>query len=197
MSLCTQALEDIGRDLKSWPDPLPVSLRERLQALWEWRCTTLEQVEKSKRQELTAFQWWFRSEKFPEDWSLAQMERSLNLCQRLEQTYGLVVQLAALSETYPLQTIRCFALLLEKGNMNWQPSSWPELIRTILRKAMECGLAEAEQLARTLIHRLGARGEDYRELLVQLPGSDDRIKEKRRRSDSLTSFECDFWHCSC
>ncbi len=84
----------------------------------------------------------------------------------MKDACSIVERLASLSETYPFQAARCFALLLDSTDDDWKPSTWPEFVGTILKNAMACGLNDADQLARELIHRLGARGEDYRALLT-------------------------------
>ncbi len=159
-------LEDIGHQLAHQEDPLSPTLQERLQAIWEWRCEVLEHATQRKRMELSAFQWWFNSMKFPNDWLLAQLERVLHLSVNMNDACSIVERLAPLSETYPFQAIQCFALLLDSTDDDWKPSTWYELVSTILRNAIACGLNDADQLARELIHRLGARGEDYRTLLT-------------------------------
>ena len=74
--------EGIGTDLARTPEPLSDGMRSRLQALWEWR---LAELMRQRQQgtvdagELAPFRWWFTSGKFPADWSLRQLEATLQL----------------------------------------------------------------------------------------------------------------------
>ncbi len=159
-------LENIGHQLAHQKEPLSPTMQERLQALWEWRYEVLEHATPGERMELTSFRWWFNSMKFPNDWLLVQLERALRLSGKMNDACSIVERLAQLSETYPLQAVQSFALLLDSTDDDWKPSTWPELVGTILRNAITSGFNDAYQMARELIHRLGARGEDYRTLLT-------------------------------
>ena len=160
-------LEDIGHQLANQEEPLSQSLQERLQALWEWRIQTLEHAPQNEREELAAFRWWFNSLKFPYDWSLAQLERTLRLCGKMKHASSIVEHLAQLSETFPFQAVQCFALLLESTDDDWKPSTWHGLVETILRNAITFGQNDAIQIVKELINRLGARGEDYTSVLIR------------------------------
>ncbi|SRR6266487_753399 len=159
-------LEDIGHQLTNQEEPLSLTLQERLQALWEWRIQTLEHAPQNEREELAAFRWWFNSLKFPYDWSLAQLERTLRLCGKMKHASSIVEHLAQLSETFPFQAVQCFALLLESTDDDWKPSTWHGLVETILKNAITFGQNGAIQIVKELINRLGARGEDYTSVLM-------------------------------
>ncbi len=74
-------------------------------------------------------------------------------------------RLAELSEAAPLPAVRCLFLLLPATRDAWKPGDWPQQVRTILSHALFSDDGEARQLAIEVVHRLGAQGEDYRDLL--------------------------------
>ena len=160
--------EEIGIGLARMSEPLAVDMLSRLQALWEWRVTALtrqSQQGKVEARELAPFRWWFKSGKFSAEWALRQLEATLRLYGTVDAPATMAERLAELSETAPLSTIRCLSLLLPGTHDEWKPSEWPQQVRTILGRALSSDDGEARQLAVEVIHRLGAQGEDYRDVL--------------------------------
>jgi hypothetical protein len=161
--------EGIGIDLARSPEPLSVGMRSRLQALWESRLAKLiRQQGTVGAGELAPFRWWFTSGKFPADWSLRQLEATLQLHGTVDAPATMAEHLAELSEAAPLPAVRCLSLLLPAIRDAWKPSDWPQQVRTILDHALSSVDGEARQLAIEVVHRLGAQGEDYRDVLEQV-----------------------------
>ncbi len=160
--------EGIGIELARSPEPLSAGMLSRLQALWDWR---LAELRRQRQQgtvdagELAPFRWWFTSGKFPADWSLRQLEATLQLHGAVDAPATMAERLAELSEAAPLPAVRCLSLLLPATRDAWKPSDWPQQVRTILGRALSSDDGEARQLAIEVIHRLGAQGEDYRDVL--------------------------------
>src|SRR5260221_13181262 len=74
--------EEVGLDLARAPEPLTLTMTSRLQALWEWRITTLSQESQqvtTETEELAPFRWWFKSGKLPTERSLRQLKATLQL----------------------------------------------------------------------------------------------------------------------
>ncbi len=160
--------EEIGIGLARMSEPLAVDMLSRLQALWEWRVTSLtrqSQQGKVEARELAPFRWWFKSGKFSAEWALRQLEATLRLYGTVDAPATMAERLAELSETAPLSTIRCLSLLLPGTHDEWKPSEWPQQVRTILGRALSSDNGEARQLAIEVVNRLGVQGEDYRDVL--------------------------------
>jgi hypothetical protein len=162
--------EGIGTDLARISELLSDGMRFRLQALWEWRLAELlYQREQGTVDagELAPFRWWFTSGKFPAGWSLRQLEATLRLHGTVDAPATMAERLAELSEAAPLPAARCLALLLPATRDAWKPGDWSQQVRVILDRALSCDNGEARQLAIEVVHRLGAQGEDYRDVLEQ------------------------------
>ena len=95
------------------------------------------------------------------------MEAALQLLGTVDAPTTMAEHLAELSEAVPLPAVRCFSLLLPATRDAWKPSDWPQQVRVILGRALSSDNGEARQLAIEVVHRLGARGEDYRDVLEQ------------------------------
>ncbi len=140
----------------------------RLQELWEWRVAELRRQSQQgtvDAGELAPFRWWFKSGKFPADWSLRQLEATLQLHGTVDAPATMAQRLAELSEAAPLPTVQCLSLLLPATRDAWKPGDWSQQVRTILDHAVSSDDGEARQCAVEVIHRLGAQGEDYRDVL--------------------------------
>ena len=162
--------EGIGIDLARTPELLTAGMLSRLQALWEWRIAALTRQSQQGTVgagELTPFRWWFKSGKFPAEWSLRQLEATLQLHGTVDVPATMAERLAELSEAAPFRAVRCLSLLIQSTRDDWKPSAWPQQVRTILGYALSSDNGEARQLAIEVIHRLGAQGEDYRDVLEQ------------------------------
>ena len=160
--------EEVGLDLARAPEPLTPTMTSRLQALWEWRITTLSQESQqvtTETEELAPFRWWFKSGKLPTEWSLRQLEATLQLHGTVDAPSTMAEQLAELSEAAPFPAVRCLSLLVQSIRDDWKPSDWPQQVRTILSHALSSEISEARQLAIEVIHRLGVQGENYLDLL--------------------------------
>lgn len=162
--------EGIGIDLARAPEPLTAGMLSRLQTLWEWRIAALTpqgQMGSVEAGELAPFRWWFKSGKFPAEWSLRQLKATLQLHGTVDAPTTLAERLAEFSEAAPLPTVRCLSFLLPTIRDEWKPGDWPQQVRVILGRALSSDNAEAQQLAIEVVHRLGAQGEDYRDVLEQ------------------------------
>jgi hypothetical protein len=161
-------IEHAGRTLHNEKD-LPAEVLNKLEDLWNWRLGTVrEEVKKSGTQtiELASFRWWFTSGRFDDRWALGQLAEALKLSRLETPAYLVLKKLAETSATYPLETVECLAVLIDKdtGNLSIQP--WPEDVRTILATAIHGDNAAAKVIGIELVHKLGSRGFfEYRSLL--------------------------------
>ncbi len=140
----------------------------RLQTLWEWCLAELSRQQGTvDAGELAPFRWWFKSGKFPVEWSLRQLEATLQLHGTVDAPATMAERLAELSEAAPCRAVRCLSLLPPATRDARKPSDWPQQVRVILSRALSSDNGEARQLAIEVVHRLGAQGEDYRDVLEQ------------------------------
>ena len=110
---------------------------------------------------------WFKSGKFPAGWALRQFEATLQLHGTVDAPATMAERLAELSEAAPLPAVRCLSLLLPATRDAWKPDEWPQQVRVFLGRALSSDNGEARQLAIEVVQRLGAQGEDYRDVLEQ------------------------------
>jgi hypothetical protein len=160
--------EGIGIDLARTSEPLTATMLSRLQVLWEWRIAAImcqSQQGTIEAGELTPFRWWFKSGKFPAEWSLRQLETTLQLHGSVDAPATMAEYLAELSGATPFPSLRCLSLLVQSTRDDWKPSDWSQQVRTILGHALSGDNNEARRLAIEVIHRLGAQGENYQDLL--------------------------------
>jgi len=162
--------EGIGTDLARTDEPLSDGMRSRLQVLWEWRLAELMQQREQgtvDAGELAPFRWWFTSGKFSAEWSLWQLEATLQLHGTVDEPATMAERLAELSEAAPLSAVRCLSLLLPSTRGEWKPGDWQQQVRLILGRAVSSDNSDAQRLAIEVVHRLSAQGEDFRDVLEQ------------------------------
>jgi hypothetical protein len=83
----SRALAHVGWQLWKSTDPVPADVLERLTALWESRRAAIvsttraasdDAPQKAAIEELAAFGWWFRSDKFDRHWALRELRIALD-----------------------------------------------------------------------------------------------------------------------
>jgi hypothetical protein len=165
-TLRAHALDFLGRSLHNIRDEIPADTLTRLRALWESRLEFARDEPSSHSDEVAAFGWWFASGKFDNVWAMAQLKEALRLSGETEPYELVLERLATLSTTTPVDAVECLRLIMEGDKEGWNIRTWREPKRTILDTALKSGDPTAQQLAESLIHRLGARGYwDFRDLL--------------------------------
>ena len=139
--------------------PLPADLIARLKELWDWR---LEEARGGTGgvydAEMAAFGWTFSSGELGDSWLLRQLETTLQICGRTAIDHEVVAHLASFAVKYPVETVRCLGMLVDGAEDEWQIHHWASNMESVLAAALRGGNDEADQAARQLIHRLGARG---------------------------------------
>ncbi len=168
VALRAHAFDYLGHLLVRHEGPIDANVLSRLQSLWEWRVAALTQdpgVRPIDAGELAPFRWWFNSGLFPDIWALTQLETMLRVNGTIDAPFSVVGRLALVCAADPFLSIRCLSLLVLNARDEWRPTGWAGWVRTILLCALESEHEEAHRLATEVIHRLGALGEDYRDLL--------------------------------
>jgi len=133
---------------------------ERFQRLWEWRISEISQfsLAQDARRELAAFGWWMRTDVFPPLWSLQQLDRVLNLVDRIDMSPFVVKRLAAIGKREPRLMLRCLDRLVKSDTRSWGSSEWDTSVRAILTVALQQENEGILDQAKALISSLALRG---------------------------------------
>jgi hypothetical protein len=162
------ALEFIGRSLHNTKEPVDSEVIQRLQRLWARRLQALRPAESSalEKEELKAFSWWFASSKFPDAWSIEQLDEVLRLCGSVEPDHLVVERLAELAASFPAKAVECLALIVGGDKSGWGVHAWLEPARKLLAQVINSVDQPARVRAIALVHHLGERGySQFRDLL--------------------------------
>lgn len=165
-SLCAHVLWHVGYAFHEMKEDVPDAVLQRFQKLWEKRLEVAKADPKTHSHEMSAFGYFFYSEKFDDRWSITQLENALGISKWAEPAFFVVQRLAVLAPAYPNHAIQCLSYLVE-GSAKEEGAliSWGLSIRTIISTARKSD-SDSQQLAVTLIHRLGALDHtQYRDLL--------------------------------
>jgi hypothetical protein len=153
------ALLFVGTNLFHDKRPLEADLRTRLQELWEKRTIKLSHNNITlMAPELSAFGFWFASDKFSDKWSLSHLEKLLDFKIDLEGRIYVLEQLSKLSTYKTADAVKCLGKLLKLGldsgdsNYNFNP------IEIVLKNGMVSSDKNIRETSEELINWLGARG---------------------------------------
>lgn len=170
------ALSFTGRSLYQWKDIVPLQPLQRLKALWGGRLTAAKEVATPDNYiaEMSAFGWWFVSEKFEDGWAIKQLDESLKIAGKVEPEETVVERLASLSQNMPREAVQCLEALVKGDKEGWSIHGWREHMRTILGTALREADPETRIAAENLVHYLGSRGYfQFRDLLQSVPPAGD------------------------
>lgn len=159
------ALVFLGRSLIDAPE-MTDEVRARLTQLWASR---LELVDEESSDELSGFGWWFASRHLDGEWLLEQLEQVLRRAKGVDPRHLVAERLVQLVGDHPGRVVECLRLFIEASDKPWDVYGIREEAMTILKCAMASGDETLIELARGVIHSLGARG--YREFRQLLPAN--------------------------
>lgn len=163
-----EALDFIGRSIRSEKNELEPDIRERLETLWENRLALAQSaVNKDDfADEMSAFGWWFASGKFDSLWSSEQYLKALEIGTKAQSDYFVAERLVEIVNTLPIQVIRILAKLALSDEPRWFVFGNKDEITKVLSTALNCGEEVVQQEAQELINRLVAKGHvDFGDLL--------------------------------
>jgi hypothetical protein len=158
------AIEFIGHALWQTESMIPPEITIRLQNLWNQRLSRAQEAPSKHEKEVSAFGWWFVSEKLDPNWSVANLMAALKLVPKVKPGNKVIEHLARTVITHPLESVECLRRIAEGDREGWQLYGSRDEIRQIL----QVGLShpEVREEAEAVIHYLGSRGfHDYRDLL--------------------------------
>jgi len=163
------AMRFIGQTLMSSDKKdLTSALLERLKKLWSSRLEAAPSPNSNSahKLEVSAFGWWFASQKFENDWALAQLLPVLKITDEIEAGHLVIKGLSDLASNFPDIVIDCLALLTTSGGESLLVLAYDEQVRQILTAGINSD--KAHKNASELINRLSAAGHfQYRELLTK------------------------------
>ncbi len=158
------ALSFVGRSLKRTNGDIPLEILKRLKLLWESRIKEIKRNPSAHEKELTAFGWWFVSEKFDMDWAIAQLAESLKLVPKTEPDHIVLEHLGKIVETHPEESVECLRRVIEGDRAGWTIYVSRDRIRKTLEVALR--LPSASKKAEKVINVLYSRGfPEFRDLL--------------------------------
>lgn len=161
------AISYVGRSLKSTNGVVNETILERLTILWNQRLEKAkEDVPGNCVQELSAFGWWFVSEKFDDSWAIAQLTEALRIVGQVDVDHIVMERLAALSPSLPSEVVQVLRLMVEGDREGWHVRLWRKQLRVAIAAVMKVDEKDARAEAVALVNRLAARGHlDFSDLL--------------------------------
>lgn len=150
------AVDFIGNSLRH-DDEVPHEIIERFMRLWEAYWAGPGPEDAKAKPESWLFGAWVWSGKFPPQWTIDQLLEFVTVTGRAEPGHGVVEVLARIAEADLLKSVRILQLMEAGESDGWGLHDWVESAEEVLRMAM-AGAQEVQEVARTVIDRLGRRG---------------------------------------
>ncbi len=164
-TLTAKALDSIGRDFQ-WQKEIPPEIVERFKTLWDWRLKMAGGIDKTPKDDLAAFGWWFSSGKCGDAWAYERLERVLERTDIPRPNMFAFDYMAKVFKDYPKQSLRCLRLFVDRNKDQWFFGAKKEAVWNILEAALSMGDPEIKRSAEDIVHLLGSKGYfQYRELL--------------------------------
>lgn len=163
--LTAKALDFVGRDLHG-EKTLEPEYVERFKALWDWRLEMAGGIDKTPRDDLASFGWWFASGKCGDAWAFERLEKVLERTDIPHPNMFVFNYMAGVSKDYPKQSLRCLRLFIDRNRDEWFFGRKKEAVWNILASALAMEDPAIKGEAESLVHLLGSKGYlQYRELL--------------------------------
>ena len=160
--LAAHAVGYTGRCVENKNIEVPAAVIQRFQVFWDRLSANLKTTPENHRKTLQSFGWWFSSGKFPDDWSITNLQQVLDLTGYVDDDDVVMERLADMASDAPSSALNVLRKLV-RGDEGWGVTSWGGLAEKVLRAALQDARTATE--AKTVIHELGARGHfQFREL---------------------------------
>ena len=162
-ALRAYAVEYAGLSLYRTEGVLDENVARRFRALWNWRRTSAESAvdRVAHASEAQAFEWWFTSDKLDEQWSLENLEWTLEVGPGPRHPHATALRLGVIARRSPAKlapVLHCYELLIAAADENSQLLGWVEDLRDPLSWAITTGQDEAAASGRAIANMLVARG---------------------------------------
>jgi hypothetical protein len=128
---------------------LPQEIGARLMEYWQARFNTIKREQKPEEfsEELFGFVWWFKSGKLETSWCLKQLKALLEYAPEVHETYFLLEDLARVAPAYPIETVVCVQLLVNKISRDRYVFLDSKYVKVILNAALVSNFDEAKTIA--------------------------------------------------
>ena len=159
-SLRGHALGFVGRVLKNDDGKTTPDIIDKLKTLWEHRIkiAKAEKDKKNFKEEMSAFEWWFNSESFDDEWSMDQFLDALDIAENDRSDYLIFERLIKLTDKYPVKAVKILGkLVITKSRNNWTLLGNKGEVSSVLSKAIAVD-GEAKKEAEEIINRLASKG---------------------------------------
>ncbi len=162
------AIGFIGRGLRSEKEEIDPKTYVRMKALWESRLNEAKSAENKAdyKEEMSAFGWWFISNKFEDKWLCEQYSEALEIGKNIQLDYVVLERLAEISKSLPAEALNILAKLVLSDQPGWAVIGNKGEIVQILTIALASPEKNAQVIATELINRLVSRGHaEFNDLL--------------------------------
>jgi len=156
----------IGRAMENSKE-LPKDVEALIVEYWQHRFETIkkEQNPEESSEELSAFVWWFGSEKLDVLWCLKQLKELLAFTPLVHETYSLLEDLAKIAALHPVEVATCLKLLVGKISRDKYVFLDEKRVKEILNAALQSKIQEAVEIAGATQDDLLRHGRfEYKEL---------------------------------
>jgi hypothetical protein len=150
------AIDFVGQTLSGTAD-VPSDVLDRLKTLWEWYWAVKGKEDAAEKPEGGLFGMWFYSGRFPEQWSLEQLEAVVDVTKTPEPDHAIAEQLARVAPTDPARAVRILDRIIRGDREGWRIHGWLKPARHILETGMKAG-GEPRAQSERIIDYLGRRG---------------------------------------
>jgi hypothetical protein len=154
----------VGESLQG-DQKLPDGVVERFMRLWDWYWSTRGRDDAEEKPNDQLFGPWFACGRFPDQWSIEQLERFVRVAPVPEPEHEVMERLAAISGADIARATTIVDAMVRGDKEGWRIGRWRDSVKKILGDARSMG-GEPREKAERLIDYLGRRGyTEFGELL--------------------------------
>lgn len=147
----------IGHGLYDSTEVKPEVIK-RMVDFWEKRSSLYEQKPSDFLKELSAYGWWFNSEKLDNTFSLRLLEFVAKNVGLIEGDHEIMETLHKLYSSDSLKVLTIIKILIENAEKQWIIDSWISEIEAILKESLKSTDQEVIELTNSIMGILTARG---------------------------------------
>jgi hypothetical protein len=162
---CALVIRSVGHSLRP-EGHVSSNILSHLQAFWALRLTSMRASPAEHSQELAAFEWWAISNRFPANWTVANLVEVLRLGAVFKLDGRVIEYIASVEGIPPADRVEALRLVVEADREHWRIGAYQQAAADILKAAIGCGDRTARTAAVDLVHSLGRKGhQQFRSLL--------------------------------
>jgi hypothetical protein len=159
----------VGQSIKD-DEKLPDEVIERFKTLWDLYWSEPGKDDAAEKPDAWLYGSWFSCGHFPEQWSLDNLGKFVEVAPIPEPDHAVIENLAKIAHFDIHKSLRILDVMIRGDSEGWRIRSWEESAKTILKMALKTTGYTYEKSV-SLIDYLGRRGyTDYGELLNIVTG---------------------------